>query len=184
MGLTVPTFLLDTGLLFADTYALKRRVEQRYGVAIRSVRPRLDLADQAAAHGPRLWQRNPDHCCYLRKVAPLKEALAGVDAWITGIRADQSAARADARAVEWDDQFGLLKINPLAAWSRDDVDRYVQAHDVPINPLLLQGYPSVGCEPCTSQPRAGDERAGRWAGLEKTECGIHLGMPRGVAMGC
>ncbi len=179
MGRTVPAFLLDTGLLFPETYALKRRVEARYGITIRAVRPRLDLADQAASHGPRLWERNPDHCCYLRKVAPLRDALGGLDAWITGIRRDQAATRAGARAIEWDEQFGLLKVNPLVGWTRADVDAYVAAHDVPTNPLLHQGYRSLGCEPCTSRPASADagERAGRWAGLGKTECGIHHRLP-------
>jgi phosphoadenylyl-sulfate reductase (thioredoxin) len=179
MGLRVPLFLLDTGLLFAETYALKRQVEERYGVSIRSVRPPSDVADQAAAHGPRLWERDPDRCCSLRKVAPLKVALQGLDAWITGIRADQTTTRARARALEWDERFGLLKINPLVSWSRADVDRYVADHEVPINPLLRQGFRSIGCEPCTSlpHPHNGDERAGRWAGRDKTECGIHQRLP-------
>lgn len=179
MGRTLPTFVLDTGLLFAETHALKRRIEERYGITIRAIRPRIDLADQAAEHGPGLWARNPDQCCYLRKVLPLRRALGGLDAWVTGIRRDHSPGRANARAVAWDEQYGLLKVNPLVAWTRADVDAYVAEHRVPTNLLLSQGYSSLGCQPCTSipDPTDDDERAGRWAGRGKTECGIHNRFP-------
>jgi phosphoadenosine phosphosulfate reductase len=176
LGLRIPVLLLDTGLLFAETYALRRRVEERYGIAIRAVRPRQSLAEQAAVHGPRLWERDPDTCCRLRKVEPLRQALSGLDAWITGIRGEQSESRAASRPVEWDGQFGLIKVNPLLHWDRRRVFAYLLEHGVPYNPLLDQGYPSVGCRPCTvpvDSSASQDERAGRWAGRAKTECGIH-----------
>jgi len=171
---TVPIFFLDTGLLFDETYALRRRVEARYGVTIDAVTAEIDLYEQARLYGGQLWARAPDACCALRKVEPLRRALAGLDAWITGVRRDQSATRAAAGAIDWDPQFELIKVSPLAAWSRADVDAYIAEHDVPYNPLLAQGYRSVGCGPCTRATGAGDERAGRWAGRGKTECGIHL----------
>jgi len=175
LGRRLRAFTLDTGLLFEQTHALRRTVEDRYDLQIEVLRPEYSLADQAALHGPGLWKRNPDHCCYLRKVAPLERHLATLDAWVTGVRRDHAPSRAATRVVEWDEQHGLVKVNPLAAWSRADVDRYVAEQGVPVNPLLADGYRSVGCHPCTSRPRTDDddERAGRWAGFGKTECGIH-----------
>ena len=167
-------FTLDTGLLFPETYALWRRVEAHFGLTIRAVRPVQSVAQQAAAHGDALWSREPDRCCAFRKVEPLRRHLAGADAWITAIRRDQTPARAAARAVEPDPLHGLVKVNPLVAWSADEVAAYVRTHDVPVNPLHARGYPSIGCWPCTSPVADGeDPRAGRWRGRGKTECGLH-----------
>ena len=173
--LPVDLFTLDTGLLFAETYDLWRRLEDRYGVPIRAVRPPLTVEAQAAAHGDRLWERDPDACCAMRKVAPLTATLAGYDGWITAIRRDQTATRATARVVEWDGRNGLVKVNPLVRWSSDDVWAYVKAHDVPYNGLYEQGYGSIGCAPCTTPVAPGeDPRAGRWRAREKNECGLHV----------
>lgn len=175
LRLEVELFTLDTGLLFPETHALWRRLEQRYGVVIRAVRPRQSVEEQARTHGEALWERDPDACCERRKLEPLRQALAGHEAWITAIRREQTATRARARAVEWDARNGLVKVNPLAAWSQDDVWAYVRAHDVPTSALHARGYPSIGCVPCTSPVRAGeDARAGRWRGSAKKECGLHL----------
>lgn len=172
--LPVDIFTLDTGLLFPETYALWRQLETTYGITIRAVRTELDLDAQAAAHGAELWARDPDRCCELRKVRPLRAALAGYEGWITAIRRDQTAERARAQLVEHDATFGLLKVNPLAAWTHDDVWAHIYANDVPTNPLHASGYPSIGCVPCTSATLPGeDPRAGRWRGTHKTECGLH-----------
>ena len=176
--LPIDVFTLDTGLLFPETYALWRRLEERYGLTIRAVRPELGLAAQGALHGEALWERQPDRCCEIRKVAPLRRALAGFDAWITSIRRDQTTDRAGARVVEHDARFGLLKVNPLAGWTSADVQAYVRVHQVPVNPLHARGYPSIGCMPCTSMVAPGEApRAGRWRGLGKTECGLHARRP-------
>lgn len=172
--LPIDLFTLDTGLLFPETYALWRQLETKYGVTIRAVRPERTVDAQAAALGPSLWQRDPDACCEHRKVAPLRRELAGWDAWITAIRRDQTPERAVAQPFEHDAKFGLAKVNPLVAWSHDDVWAHLYAHDVPFNPLHLQGYPSIGCLPCTSAIVPGEQlRAGRWRGAGKRECGIH-----------
>jgi phosphoadenylyl-sulfate reductase (thioredoxin) len=172
--LPVDVFTLDTGLLFPETYTLWRRLEERYGLTIRAVRPAQNVEQQAAAHGERLWERAPDRCCNLRKIEPLREALRGFDAWIAAIRRDQTGDRAAARPVEVDPRFGLVKVNPLVAWTSADVWSYIRAHDVPVNALHARGYPSIGCWPCTSAVRPGEEaRAGRWRGRGKTECGLH-----------
>lgn len=163
-------FALDTGLLFPETYALLTEVEQRYNTTVeRWAGP--TLAEQAAEYGDELWARNPSQCCGIRKVEPLRRGLAQLDAWITGIRRDQSPARANAQLVEWDDQFGLWKFNPLAAWSDKDVWKEVFAKNLPYNPLHDQGFSSIGCVPCTAP---GEGREGRWTGNDKTECGLHL----------
>jgi phosphoadenylyl-sulfate reductase (thioredoxin) len=174
-GLQIDIFTLDTGLLFPETYTLWRQLEQRYGVTIRGVRPAQTVDEQAASFGPALWQRDPDRCCGLRKVAPLRLALKDVDLWITAIRRDQTPERATAAVVEHDARYDVVKVNPLARWTSKDVWRFVMANDVPYNPLHDQGYPSIGCLPCTSAVGDGeDPRAGRWRGREKTECGLHL----------
>lgn len=176
--LPIDLFTLDTGLLFPETYALWRQLESRYGVVIRAVRPNHSVEQQADEHGPRLWERDPDRCCELRKVVPLRNALAGFDAWITAIRRDQTPERAHARVVEPDRKFGLIKINPLVAWTHDDVWAHLYAHDVPYNPLHDRGYPSIGCHPCTAAVLPGeDARAGRWRGRSKKECGLHVIQP-------
>ncbi len=173
MGRPIPVFFLDTGLLFDETYALRVTIEDRYGVTVQPVTPRRSVAEQARDEGPTLWARDPDRCCALRKVAPLRDALVDLDAWITGLRRDQSASRAATRAIAWDGATDRVKVSPLATWSRDAVLAYLRDRDVPFNPLLDRGYRSVGCWPCTRAVPDGDERAGRWAGTEKTECGIH-----------
>ncbi|MPY89680.1 MAG: phosphoadenylyl-sulfate reductase [Luteitalea sp.] len=172
--LPVDLFTLDTGLLFPQTYALWRTLESRYDLTIRAVRPRLTVEQQAVQHGPALWTRDPDACCAIRKALPLRTELAKFDAWISAIRREQTPARARARVVEWDAKFDVVKINPLAAWTKDDVWTYIDTHDVPVNPLHEESYPSIGCMPCTSPVAPGEnERAGRWRGRAKTECGLH-----------
>lgn len=162
-------FTLDTGLLFRETYETWRRLEERYGITV-DVYQGLSLARQEVLHGERLWERDPDACCGLRKVAPLKQALAKVDCWVTGIRRDQSPTRAGTPKLHWDERHGLWKANPLADWSEKDVWRYIAAHDVPYNPLHDRGYESIGCTHCTAP---GQGREGRWQGHGKTECGLH-----------
>ncbi|HTR54714.1 MAG TPA: phosphoadenylyl-sulfate reductase [Kofleriaceae bacterium] len=172
--LPIDLFTLDTGLLFPETYELWQQLEARYRIAIRAVRPAQTVEQQAAEHGPELWQRAPDRCCELRKLAPLREALRDYDGWITAIRRDQTPERAHAQLVEHDRRFDLVKVNPLVAWTHDDVWAYISAHDVPYNALHERGYPSIGCAPCTSAIVPGEAlRAGRWRGAGKTECGIH-----------
>lgn len=175
-GLAVRTVLLDTGMLFDETILLKERVEKHFGIQIESVRPRLLQGDSRAA-SQSLWRRDPDQCCAIRKVEPLKRVLNASRAWITGIRRDQSASRSEAQTVEWDSAYGLIKVNPLVSWTRAQVMDYLEVRGIPTNPLLHQGYPSVGCRPCTSRVTPGanpsDERAGRWVGSTKTECGLH-----------
>lgn len=172
--LPIDIYTLDTGLLFPETYGLWRRLEQRYGLTIRAVRPAHSVAEQAAAHGPALWSRQPDRCCALRKVGPQREVLAGFDAWISAIRREQTAERAAAPIVGYDAGFGVVKISPLARWTSDEVWRFARAHDVPYNPLHDEGYPSIGCHPCTTPVAAGeDPRSGRWRGRDKQECGLH-----------
>lgn len=174
-NLPVDLFTLDTGLLFPETYDLWRRLETRYGIAVRPVRPAHSVEEQAGSEGPGLWGVDPDRCCELRKMVPLRATLEGFDAWISAIRRDQTPDRADAPVVGWDGKFGLVKINPLVRWTAEDVRAYIDEHDVPYNPLHDQGYPSIGCQPCTTPVAPGeDPRAGRWRGREKKECGLHL----------
>jgi phosphoadenylyl-sulfate reductase (thioredoxin) len=176
-GVQLDVFTLDTGLLFAETYTLWARLEGRYGITIRPVRPLLTVEQQGARHGDALWSRDPDACCRMRKVEPLAAAVeaAGLTAWISAIRRDQTPDRADARFVARDRRFGIVKINPLVRWTDTDVWRHVLEHEVPYNPLHDQGFPSIGCAPCTTPGAPGeDPRAGRWRGTGKTECGLHL----------
>ena len=173
--LPIDIFTLDTGLLFPETYALWRALEDRYAITIRGVRPDQTVDDQAAAHGAELWRREPDRCCQLRKVGPLARALAGYAGWVTAIRRDQTPEREAAQVVEHDRKFGLVKANPLATWTHDDVWGHLYAHDVPYSPLHERGYPSIGCQPCTSPIVPGENlRAGRWRGTAKKECGLHV----------
>jgi phosphoadenosine phosphosulfate reductase len=173
-GESVPVYYLDTDLLFAQTYALIERVKARYGLDPIPVRSRLDLREQAERYGDTLWSRDPDACCALRKVKPQAEFLRSYRAWITGIRRDQAATRRTAHAIDWDERFGLVKVNPLVDWSENDVWAYIREHDLPYNALHDEGYPSIGCEPCTRRVGAGEDlRAGRWSGFTKTECGLH-----------
>lgn len=167
-------FYLDTDLLFPETYELRDRLASRYGVRFERRASARSLEQQALRHGEKLWERDPDLCCRLRKVEPLKEMLAGLRAWITAIRRDQSPARAHAKVVEHDAKFGLIKINPLAGWTKQQVWKYIREHDVPYNRLYDQGYSSIGCTPCTTPVQINeDQRAGRWRGFQKTECGLH-----------
>jgi phosphoadenylyl-sulfate reductase (thioredoxin) len=167
---------IDTAVLFRETYALWSKLEKRYGISIEGLRS--DLIPDAGPTAPeidRLWEREPDKCCHARKVVPLKRELSTRQAWITGIRRQQSETRKNARVVEWDQAFGLVKINPLAGWTLEEMWAYLKEHDVPYNPLHDQGYPSIGCEPCTSPVGAGEDiRSGRWRGRDKTECGLHV----------
>ena len=168
-------FTLDTEFLFPETYNLMDQVEERYGIAIEKVYPLLSPEEQERVHGPALWQSNPDQCCNLRKVEPLRRRLSELRAWITSIRRDQTAARTGAGKIEWDEKFGLVKINPIADWSSKQVWQYIRQHDVPYNVLHERDFPSIGCTHCTRAVRPGeDPRAGRWAGSSKTECGLHI----------
>jgi phosphoadenosine phosphosulfate reductase len=162
-------FTLDTGVLFRETYATWRRLEEHYGVRVETHRG-MSLEHQAELHGDALWSRDPDACCSIRKVRPLERALSGEDAWITGLRREQAPSRAATPKLEWDERHGLWKANPLADWRESDVWRYIRDHDVPYNPLHDRGYGSIGCTHCT-RPAKG--REGRWAGTGKIECGIH-----------
>jgi phosphoadenosine phosphosulfate reductase len=168
-------FYLDTDVLFSETYQLIEQSVARYGIAhLIRVKSDLTLAEQAMHHGEELWKRDPNLCCNLRKVQPLKRTLSGYDAWITGIRREQTPMRKHAKPVEWDAKFHLLKVNPLVRWSHEDVWTYLHAHGVPYNPLHDVGYPSIGCRHCTAPVTSGDNpRSGRWAGFEKIECGLH-----------
>ena len=176
--LPIELFTLDTGLLFPESYALWTRIQDKYGVSIKAIKPAQTVEEQAEREGPALWEREPDRCCDLRKMQPLHAVLAGYDAWITAIRRDQTPERATAPVVGWDGRFGLVKINPLVRWTSAEVRAYVAEHQVPYNPLHDHHYPSIGCTPCTSQVMPGeDPRSGRWRGKEKTECGLHLRIP-------
>jgi phosphoadenosine phosphosulfate reductase len=171
----VKVFYLDTDFLFPETYALVDEVARRYGIQAAAVRSHLTPQEQAKQYGEGLWRRNPDLCCQLRKVEPNQRALQGQRAWISGIRRDQTTTRRSAQAVEWDIQFGLVKVNPLVSWTEAQVWEYVREHNVPYNVLNGQGYPSLGCTHCTRPVQPGEEpRAGRWYGSNKTECGLHL----------
>ena len=171
-------FTLDTEFLFPETYNLMDQVEQRYDIRIERVFPLASPEEQERVYGPALWQRDPDQCCNLRKVEPLRRKLGELRAWITSIRRDQTADRAGAGKVEWDAKFGLVKINPIADWSSKQVWQYIREHDVPYNVLHERNYPSIGCTHCTRAVRPGeDSRAGRWSGSSKTECGLHVIQP-------
>ena len=180
----LPVYYVDTGLLFPETYALVERAARRYGIVPFAVAPELSVDAQAERLGPALWASDPDACCAQRKVAPNRAFLAGYEAWFTGIRRAQSPTRAPLEPVEPDGP-GLVKVSPLFDWSDEDVWAYVNERGVPVNALHFDGYPSIGCVPCTRRPAPGeDARAGRWAGFAKTECGLHLPgtpAPDGVA---
>jgi phosphoadenosine phosphosulfate reductase len=170
LELDVDVIELDTLVLFDETYATRDRLVERYGLKLKSFRP-IDPID-------RLWETDPDRCCGIRKVEPLERALGGYDAWITGIRREQSPTRTDAQKVEWSERYGVWKIQPLVDWDAKRVQAYLTVNEVPYNPLHDQGYPSIGCIHCTRPVAAGeDERAGRWAGSGKLECGIHGNAP-------
>jgi phosphoadenosine phosphosulfate reductase len=167
-------FTLDTDFLFPETYALIDDIERRYNIKVERTKPRLTPEEQAQEFDAALWSRDPDQCCNIRKVEPLTNKLSELDAWVTGIRRDQAPTRANARKLEWDAKFGLVKINPLADWKWEQVWDYIRSHKVPYNLLHDQNYPSIGCTYCTRPVQAGeDPRAGRWSGFQKTECGLH-----------
>ena len=168
----VPVVFLDTGYHFAETIGTADAIESTYPIRLIRVQPRLSVAEQDARFGPRLHERDPDRCCAMRKVTPLIEALAPYDAWVSGIRRGETATRAGAEVVQYDERRGKVKINPIATWTDEDVERYIAKHNVLVNPLLAEGYDSVGCAPCTLPALAG-ARSGRWAGTSKTECGLH-----------
>jgi phosphoadenosine phosphosulfate reductase len=168
---------LDTGYQFEETLQLRERIKIRYGIEVEYVRPELSVADYEAEHGGPLHVHRPDQCCFDRKVLPLQNALARHEplAWISAIRKDQTTDRAAAGVVQWDPKFEVVKVNPLLGWTRKDVWAFIVKHDVPYNPLHDRGYPSIGCWPCTRAVTDGeDERAGRWAGKVKKECGLHV----------
>jgi phosphoadenosine phosphosulfate reductase len=166
----IPVVFIDTGYHFAETVGTRDAVMHRYDLPLLSIGPQLTVAGQNAVYGPKLFERNPDLCCQMRKVVPLDRALAPYRAWAAGSRRAESTGRRNLPVVGWDERRGKVKLHPLAAWTDDDVAGYIREHDVIVNPLLADGYDSVGCQPCT---RRGTGRAGRWAGAAKTECGIH-----------
>jgi phosphoadenosine phosphosulfate reductase len=185
-GLNFPIFTLDTGLLFPETVALKSRLEEFFGWKIESLVPDLTVEQQAEAQGPELWNTNPDLCCTFRKVLPLQSKLRELDCWITGLRRNQSQTRAaigiiELYALEGGAEEGIVKLNPMANWTKEAIWDYIRAHKIPYNPLQDQGYKSIGCHTCTRKTGDGEnERAGRWTGFKKVECGIHTFMSRKI----
>jgi len=170
----VDILFLDTGYHFAETIGTRDAVAATLPVNIRSIEPAQTVEQQDASFGARLYERNPDQCCALRKVMPLRKALKDYTAWASGLRRDESDTRHRTKVVEWDDGRGMVKLNPIAAWTQDDVDRYIADNGILVNPLLFDGYGSVGCGPCTRRILPGeDPRAGRWSGTNKVECGLH-----------
>ncbi len=171
----VRVFNLETGYQFPETLQLRDRIAERYGIEVELVSAEQSVAEYEAANGGPVYSQEPDRCCRDRKLVPLRRAVEGYDAWISSIRADQSAHRARADVIGWDAKFNLMKVNPLLRWNRRDVWAFIMAHKVPYNPLHDRGYPSIGCWPCTRAVAPGetDERAGCWAGQAKTECGLH-----------
>lgn len=172
---TVPVYYLDTELLFPQTYDLVDRVAERYGVRPIPVRAPLGVLQQNAQYGNALWERDPDACCNIRKVEPQQAFLKNRSAWITGLRRDQSIERSRTERAVWDPRFEVIRVSPFAYWNEERTWSYVRERGLPYNELNDQGYPSVGCVPCTRAVAIGeDRRAGRWAGSQKTECGLHL----------
>ncbi|AKE90508.1 MULTISPECIES: phosphoadenylyl-sulfate reductase [Rhodococcus] len=170
----VDVLFLDTGYHFAETLGTRDAVAQVYGVNLVEAKAQQTVAEQDALLGKDLFARDPNECCRLRKVVPLKETLKGYQAWVTGIRRVEAPTRANAPLISFDDAFGLVKINPIAAWSDEDMQNYIDEHGILVNPLVDEGYPSIGCAPCTAKPLPGaDPRSGRWAGRAKIECGLH-----------
>jgi phosphoadenosine phosphosulfate reductase len=170
----VDVLFLDTGYHFVETVGTRDAVEAVYDINVLNVTPENSVAKQDELFGKDLFARAPNECCRMRKVEPLSKALRGYSAWVTGIRRVEAPTRANAPLISWDKAFGLVKINPLAPWTDEDMQNYIDANDVLVNPLVFEGYPSIGCAPCTAKPVAGaDPRSGRWAGQSKTECGLH-----------
>ena len=171
----IDVVFLDTGYHFPETIGTRDAVDFVYDVNVRTVLPLLTVAEQDAAEGPELWRRDPDRCCALRKVEPLGRALEPYDAYATGLRRDESPSRASTPVVQWDAKRGKVKVNPIARWTQAEVDAYVEANGILVNPLSEDGYPSIGCRPCTFRVAPGeDPRSGRWRGSQKTECGLHV----------
>jgi phosphoadenosine phosphosulfate reductase len=171
----VDILFLDTGYHFAETIGTRDAVETVYDVRIVNATPEHTVAEQDSLLGKDLFARDPNQCCALRKVAPLQNTLAGYDAWVTGVRRVEAPTRANTPLVTYDEKFGLVKINPIAAWTDEEMDAYIAEHNVLVNPLVAEGYPSIGCAPCTAKPAPGaDKRSGRWAGTGKIECGLHV----------
>jgi phosphoadenosine phosphosulfate reductase len=171
----VQVFTLDTGFLFEETVRFREEAMKRYPLALEVIAPGLTVEEQVERYGPQLYSCAPDLCCQVRKIEPQRRFLKDYGAWVTGIRRDQTVQRVSTPVVTFDEYFGVAKIAPLAAWSVDEVDEYVRRNDVPLNPLLSMGYRSIGCEPCTRPVAPGeDARAGRWPGMDKTECGLHF----------
>jgi phosphoadenosine phosphosulfate reductase len=171
----VRLFNLDTGYQFAETLQLRERIKQRYGIEVEYVRSETPVAEYEEEHGGPLYRHRPDQCCHDRKILPLRRAVAGYEAWISAIRRDQTPDRARASVVQWDGKFSLVKVNPLLNWTRRDIWDFITRHDVPYNPLHDQGFPSIGCWPCTAMVQPGqDDRDGRWVGTAKKECGLHV----------
>lgn len=171
----VDVLFLDTGYHFAETTFTREEVADKLDVTVVDVLPEQTVGEQDAEFGKNLFERDPGLCCALRKVAPLQRALGAYEVWFTGVRREEAPTRAETALVVWDERNGLVKVNPVAAWTFDDLIDYATVHAVPVNPLIANGYPSIGCAPCTNPVAAGDDpRSGRWAGLAKTECGLHL----------
>ncbi|MBE3001104.1 phosphoadenylyl-sulfate reductase [Nocardiopsis sp. HNM0947] len=171
----IDVIFLDTGYHFAETIGTRDAVDSIYDINLVTVEPRRTVPEQDAALGPRLFGRNPEICCHLRKVEPLQRALEPYSAWLTGLRREDSVTRRETPVVQWDPKRKMTKVNPIARWTQDDVDTYMADHGVLVNPLQDDGFPSIGCEPCTRRVEPGeDPRSGRWAGTGKTECGIHV----------
>ena len=171
----VDVLFLDTGYHFAETIGTRDAVETVYDVRIVNATPEHTVAEQDQLLGKDLFARDPNQCCALRKVAPLQNTLARYDAWVTGVRRVEAPTRANTPLVTYDEKFGLVKINPIAAWTDEEMDAYITEHGVLVNPLVSEGYPSIGCAPCTAKPAPGaDKRSGRWAGTGKIECGLHV----------
>ncbi|OBG78119.1 MULTISPECIES: phosphoadenylyl-sulfate reductase [unclassified Mycobacterium] len=170
----VPVVFLDTGYHFAETLGTRDAVDSVYDIHLLNIAPERSVAEQDNLLGKDLFARDPNECCRLRKVLPLRRALRGYAAWITGLRRVEAPTRANAAQISYDESFGIIKVNPIAAWTDEDVDAYIQANGVLVNPLVDEGYPSIGCAPCTAKPAEGaDPRSGRWQGRAKTECGLH-----------
>ncbi len=170
-------FTLDTGYLFPETVQLIDQLEAQFDLILTRVRPDLKVTDQEQQLGNMLWRSDPDLCCHVRKTLPLQRALQGYTAWITGLRRDQSPARANTPVIAWDERRQMVKLCPFATWAEDMIWTYLHAHDLPYNKLHTQGYPSIGCWPCTKAVAQGeDQRSGRWAGQAKTECGLHFNL--------
>lgn len=169
----IDIFVLDTDFLFPETYATIEAIEKKYNLKVRRARATLTAEQQAALYGDKLWERDPNACCAIRKVDTMKRAVEGYDAWMTAIRRDQADTRARTEPVTWDAKFKMWKLSPLAAWDEFRVLNYIFNNDVPVNALLEQGYTSIGCTHCTNRPTAAGGRTGRWAGFNKVECGLH-----------